>query len=284
MTVALPDWLDPDAVDAIAMDLDRTILPASLELTPATLRAVAAARAAGIEPIVATGRMFRSARPYARQLGVVAPLICYQGALVADPVGGDWLEHRPMPVPLARTAIEAVAAAGFHMNVYVDDELYVERINDEALEYARHSRLQPHAVGDLRHWLSEPTTKIVVVGEPRGLDGLEVQLRDRFDGELFIAKSLPHFLELAVPGVSKGSALRWVCERLGIDPARVVAFGDGENDVELLAEAGTAIAVEDADPKLLRHADLTVPGVEEDGVATFVQALVDSRGRCSTPS
>ena len=274
---ALPPDLDPAAVRAVAMDLDRTILADNLEFSPAVVRAVGRLGDAGIAAIVATGRMFASARPYALQLGVTAPVICYQGALVADPRTGEWLLHRPMGVALAHEVIEAVDAAGFHMNVYVDDELYVEELNEEAVTYATHARLEAHAVGDLLAWLDKPTTKIVVVGDPESLDGLQDELRARFDGRAFIAKSLPIFLELALPGVSKGSALEFVCDRLGIDPETVVAFGDGANDVELLETAGLGVAVADADAALRPIAGWTVPSVDDDGVAGFLDALVDSR-------
>ena len=273
----LPPDLDPAAVRAVAMDLDRTILADNLEFSPAVVRAVGRLGEAGIAAIVATGRMFASARPYALQLGVTAPVICYQGALVADPRTGEWLLHRPMDVALAHEVIEAVDAAGFHMNVYVDDELYVEELNEEAITYATHARLEAHAVGDLLTWLDKPTTKIVVVGDPQGLDRLQDKLRAAFDGRAFIAKSLPIFLELALPGVSKGSALEFVCERLGIDPRTVVAFGDGANDVELLETAGLGVAVADADAALRPIAGWTVPSVDDDGVAGFLDALVDSR-------
>jgi Cof subfamily protein (haloacid dehalogenase superfamily) len=273
----LPPSLDPRSVRAVAMDLDRTILGSDLEFTPALRAAVGDAAAAGIEPIIATGRMFASARPYALQLGVRAPVICYQGALVADPVSGEWLRHRPMDVPLAKEVIQTVRGAGFHMNVYIDDELYVEELNEEAQTYAAHARLEAHVVGDLLAWLAEPTTKIVIVGEPHGLDSLQDQMRASFDGRLFIAKSLPYFLEVAMPGVSKGSALEFVCGRLGIELADVVAFGDGANDVELLQDAGLGVAVEDADRDLLPHADWIVPPVGEDGVAGFLAALVSER-------
>jgi Cof subfamily protein (haloacid dehalogenase superfamily) len=274
---ALPPDLDPAAVRAVAMDLDRTILADNLEFSPAVVRAVGRLDGAGIAAIVATGRMFASARPYALQLGVTAPVICYQGALVADPRTCEWLLHRPMDVALAHEVIEAVDAAGFHMNVYVDDELYVEELNEEAITYATHARLEAHAVGDLLAWLDKPTTKIVVVGDPQGLDRLQDDLRARFDGRAFIAKSLPIFLELALPGVSKGSALEFVCDRLGIDPGTVVAFGDGANDVELLETAGLGVAVADADAALRPIAGWTVPSVDDDGVAGFLNALVDSR-------
>jgi Cof subfamily protein (haloacid dehalogenase superfamily) len=273
----LPAGLDPAAVRAIAMDLDRTILGDSLELRPRLVTAVKAAAAAGMVPIVATGRMFRSSRPFALQLGVTAPLICYQGALIADPQSGEWLRHKPMPVPLAREVIEACRARQQHCNVYIDDELYVEELNLYALEYARHAKLEAHPVGDLVQWLREPTTKIVVVGEPELLDDLEVELRAQFGGRAFIAKSLPFFLEVAQPGVSKGSALRWVCRRLDIDPADVVAFGDGANDIELLEEAGYGVAIDTADAALLAHARVTVPPPEQDGVAGFLEAVVSAR-------
>lgn len=273
----LPPGLDPAAVRAVAMDLDHTILPDSLEFSQTLVDAVGRVRAAGIEAIIATGRMFASARPYALQIGITAPVICYQGALVADPVTGDWLLHQPMDVALAHEVIEAVSAAGFHMNVYVDDKLYVEDLNQEAVTYARHARLEAHAVGNLLEWLDRPTTKIVVVGEPEELDRLQDDLRARFDSRAFIAKSLPMFLELARPGVSKGAALEFVCGRLGIDPAAVVAFGDGANDVELLETAGLGVAVTGGDAALERVAGWTVPSVDDDGVAGFLDALVDSR-------
>jgi Cof subfamily protein (haloacid dehalogenase superfamily) len=277
VSVALPPGLDPASVRAVAMDMDRTILPSSLELSPATVAAVTAVRNAGIEAIIATGRMFASARPYAHELGITAPLICYQGALVADPTTGEWLLHRPIDVPIALEVIAAVRREGFHQNVYVDDQLCVEKPTPEARTYADHARLEMVVVGNFDTWLHRPTTKIVVVGEPAPLDDLEVRLRRRFDDRLFIAKSLPIFLEIASPGVSKGAALRFVCERLRIDPAATIAFGDGANDLELLEAAGLGVAVTDAEPALLEIADWTVPPVAEDGVASFLELLVDSR-------
>jgi Cof subfamily protein (haloacid dehalogenase superfamily) len=275
--MTLPEALDAKAVHAVAMDLDRTILPEALELRPRLIDAVGAVAAAGVVPIVATGRMLRSSLPFALQLGVTAPLICYQGALIADPQTGQWLRHEPMPVPLAREVIEACRKRDQHCNVYVDDELYVDELNVYALEYARHAKLEAHAVGDLERWLTEPTTKIVVVGEPELLDALQIELRAQFGDRLFIAKSLPFFLEVAQPGVSKGSALEWVCDRISIEPAHVVSFGDGANDVELLRDAGFGVAIEGADQILLDEADATVPGPEHDGVACFLEALVSAR-------
>ena len=241
------------------------------------MAAIAAARAAGIEVTIATGRMFRSVRPYAEQAGIATPLVCYQGAAVVDPVSGEWLLHEPIPLELGREAIEAVEAAGFRLNCYVDDELYVAELTENAKRYAEFQNLPVTEVGDLAAWLERPPTKLVVVDDPERLDALRPTLEERFGGRLFLAKSLPYFLELASPDVSKGSGLAFVAERLGLPLERVVAFGDGENDLELLETAGFGIAVANAHELLLARADWVCPGPDEEGLAQVLEALVDSR-------
>jgi hydroxymethylpyrimidine pyrophosphatase-like HAD family hydrolase len=70
--------------------------------------------------------------------------------------------------------------------------------------------------------------------------------------------------------------MEFVAARLGFDAARAVAFGDGENDVELLEWAGYGIAVADAHPRLKALADWTCPGPSESGVAGVLEAYLDS--------
>jgi Cof subfamily protein (haloacid dehalogenase superfamily) len=233
--------------------------------------------AAGVHVIVVTGRMFRSVRPYVLQAGIDDPVICYQGAVVADPVTGEFLRHVRVPNAVALEAIDAVVAAGFHVNCYVDDLLYVAELTPEAESYAGFQHLDIHVVGDLSAWLTAEPTKLVAVGDPDALDELEAELKPRFKGRLFISKSLPFFLEFAHPDVSKGSGLQFVAERLGFTPATTVSCGDGENDRELLDWAGFGVAVANAHPDILRRADLVVPPVEEEGVAALLEAYLDSR-------
>jgi Cof subfamily protein (haloacid dehalogenase superfamily) len=245
-------------------------------LRPRTAAALAAVHAAGSHVVVVTGRMFRGVRPYLDRAGLDDPVVCYQGAVVADPATGDFLRHVPIPHAVALEAIDAVVAAGFHVNCYVDDLLYVAQVTPEARAYADFQHLEIHAVGDLRAWLTSDPTKLVAVGDPRALDGLEAELKPRFRGRLFVAKSLPHFLEFAHPDVNKGEGLQFVADLLGFEPAETVACGDGENDRELLDWAGFRVAVANADDDILRRADLVVPSVGEEGVAALLEAYLDS--------
>jgi len=239
-----------------------------------TTAAIVSARTAGIHVLLATGRMFQSVRRYALTAGITDPVVCYQGAVVADPTTGEFLRHVPMPEPEAREVIAAVEALGYTILVYVDDELYVARETAESDAYAGFQHLVVHPVGDLLDWLPKPPTKLVTVGDPHELDGLEVEMKARFDGRLYISKSLPHFLEFASPAVHKGSGLDFAAKRVGFLRDQAVAFGDGENDVELLEWAGYGVAVANAHPKVLAVADLVCPSVDEEGVAQVIEAYL----------
>jgi Cof subfamily protein (haloacid dehalogenase superfamily) len=229
-----------------------------------------------VHVLVVTGRMFQAVRPFLVAAGIDDPVVCYQGALVADPATGEVLRHVPMPLERAREALDAVIEAGFHMNAYVGDELYVAEATPEAHAYADLNNVEMHVVGDLRDWLQEDPTKLVAVGDPRALDELKAVLQPRFADRLFVSKSLPHFLEFAHPDVNKGAGLDFIARRLGFTADETVGCGDGENDHELLEWSGFAVAVANAQPEILARADLVVPDVEHEGVALLIEAYLDS--------
>jgi Cof subfamily protein (haloacid dehalogenase superfamily) len=272
----------PRDVEVLACDLDRTLIAEDVLLRERTRAAIAAARAAGIRVLLVTGRMFQSVRPYARAAGIDDPVVCYQGAVVADPESGAFLRHEPIPLDVALEVIAAVEELGFTLNCYVDDELYVAKRGPEAERYASFQNLQIHEVGSLSAWLEKPPTKLVVVGDSDVLDELVTPMRERFGSRLHISKSLPTFLEFSRAGVTKGSGLAFLAKHLGFARERTIAFGDGENDVEMLEWAGYAIAVANAHPRLLELADAVCPPAEEEGVAQVIELLLRARGASRT--
>lgn len=274
--LALPDDF-PHDVKAIASDLDRTLIADDYKVHARTAAAITAARAAGIHVVIVTGRMFRSVRPYVESMGLDDLVVCYQGAVVADPVSGRFLRHVTIPLELAREAIAAIEREGFQLNCYVDDFLYIAKMTPEAHAYAEHQRIPLEEVGNLLEWLTSPPTKLVAIGDPAALDGLAGRLRAQFGERLYIAKSLPFFLELANPEVSKGAGLGFAAERLGFTPAETVAFGDGENDFELLDWASYSVAVANAHAGVLARANFVCPPVQEEGVAQVIEAMLAPR-------
>ena len=231
---------------------------------------------AGVPVIVVTGRMVKSVRQALEPAGVPAPVIAYQGAVVTDEEG-RWLRHEPIPLQLAREIVAAVGEEGYSPNVYVDDELYVASDTEAARAYARLNRIDFHVVGPLLDWLDEPPTKLVCVGEPAALDALEPRMKELFAARAYVSKSLPHFLEFAQAGVTKGAGLDFLAAHMGFTREETVAFGDGENDIELVEWGGFGVAVENAHARVRAVADWVCPSAEVEGVGQVLDALLDSR-------
>ena len=220
--------------------------------------------------------MFRSVRPYLEEAGIAEPVVCYQGAAVVDPASGTFLLHEPIVLETAREAVALLAAIGHPPNCYVDDRLYVERHTEHSRRYAEFQNLPVEEVGDLAGWLERPPTKLVAVADPAEIPALRATLAATFGDRLYLTTSLSFLLELGNPTVSKGTGIAFVAERLGISLDRIVSFGDGENDIALIDEAGFGIAVEDANPLLLERADWICPSADLEGVATVIDTYLES--------
>ncbi|MDX6476588.1 MAG: hypothetical protein QOH95_2099 [Gaiellaceae bacterium] len=258
----------------VATDFDRTLVWEDGTLRPRTLQALHDARDAGLHVIVVTGRMVQSVRRFLEPAELGEPVICYQGAVVAD-AEGNWLRHEPIPLELAKEALAALKREGYDPNVYVDDGLYVSDLTRAARDYADFQHLQIHEVGDTLDWLDAPPTKLVCVGEPDALDGVESRMKQAFDERLYISKSLPYFLEFAQAGVTKGAGLDFLSEHMGFTREQTVAFGDGENDVELVEWPAYGVAVENAHDRVKAVANWICPPASEEGVAQVIEAFLD---------
>lgn len=261
----------------LAIDLDDTLLDGQLEVPELSRQAIQTARDQGVLVTLATGRMFRAALPYARQLGLDDYLITYQGALVRHAGSGELLLHRPVPLPLALEVVEAVQGYGYHINIYLDDELYVAEHNEASQRYVSFSPVPVHEVGDLIPYLrqrGEDPTKVLTVAREELLDELMAVLKPVFGDSLHINKSKPYFLEFSHPQANKGDALAAVASHYGVERNEIIAMGDGYNDVEMIAYAGLGVVVGNARREIRELADYVSRSNEESGVAEVVEKFI----------
>jgi Cof subfamily protein (haloacid dehalogenase superfamily) len=271
----------------VLLDLDGTCLDLrDQSLHPRTREAVRAAVRGGAIVVIASGRMYRSALPWAREFGVTAPLVCYQGAVVrampreGDPVVdgvplGELLFEDPVPPSVALEALRVAREGGWHRQAYLDEQLLCEEDRPEAHMYAQIAKVPITFVDDLEPRLRQRgTTKFVCVvnGSP-GVDQCEVAMRDALGDTALVKRSLPPFVEVASLQAGKGNALRRLCERLGVPLEDSVAVGDAPNDADMLEAAGYAVVVEGARPEVLAVADATCPPPSEAGVALVLERL-----------
>jgi Cof subfamily protein (haloacid dehalogenase superfamily) len=272
---ALPDSFVPRAV---VVDLDGTTIDYRQQMQPRVRDAVRAA-AARIPVIVATGRMYRSALPWAYELGVDQPLVCYQGALVQGMPAGDRGAGEPIferalqPSP-ALHALRVARAHDWHFQAYQDDELLCDQDRPEAHLYSQVSGVPFRLVPDLEPLLHRGTTKAACVIEDLAeVDHATALMTSELAGSARVTRSNPEFVEILDPDVSKAAACEIVCERIGCTLADAVAIGDAPNDIELLAASGFGVAVATARPEVLAVADATCAPPEDAGVADVLVAF-----------
>ncbi|MFN2568370.1 MAG: HAD hydrolase family protein [Candidatus Dormibacteria bacterium] len=264
----------------VALDLDGTCLDAGQTLHPRTRAAVREA-AQQLPVVIATGRMYTSTTPWARALGLTAPVVCYQGAMVRELPGAEE-EARPGRILLADglAAGPALAALrlsrdnGWHFQAYRADRLICERDRPEARLYARIAQTGINFVDDLEPLLRDGTVKaLCVIEDAAEASRCEAMLRAELSSSARVVRSLPPFVEITSPTAGKARAVARLCELLGIDAAEVVAVGDAPNDTDLLAMAGFAVAVDGSPAELLAVADVRCSGPERAGVAEVLRLL-----------
>lgn len=258
----------------LAIDLDDTLLNGKLVISQRNKEYIQRAKEAGVQVTLATGRMFCSALPYAQELGINVPLVTYQGALVKEAGTGEVLLHRPVPLDLARETVAWVKKLGYHINVYLDDKLYVEKMTPEAENYMKISGIPAHPIGNMLDFLQEDPTKVLFVGGVKELDQLEAEMRQHFGSSLHICKSKPHFLEISHPEATKGHALATLARLWGFTPEQLIAIGDAPNDLEMLDYAGLGVVMGNASPEVKAKADYVAPSNEEDGVAQVIAKFI----------
>jgi Cof subfamily protein (haloacid dehalogenase superfamily) len=265
--------------DLGAFDLDGTVLRRNLRITGKTVAALQGLRERGMRLVVATGRRFEDARDYARKLGFEEqdPVICYGGSMVRR-INGETLLHRTLPTGLGVEVLEWAAARDLHARVFVDGRIITSPDTPAALEHLR-SYAEPGVtvVDSPAEWLeeqSEEPTKLVIVDYPDDIGSWLREARSAFAGRLFVTRSLPHYVEIGGLTGTKSEALGFLCGRWGIERERVLAFGDADNDIDMLRFAGRGIAVGGMTGEVREAADEVVPGVDEDGVARYVENLL----------
>ena len=253
----------------LAFDLDNTVLTRDQELPREIELAVRAARDRGHLVTVLTGRPQASAAPFVERLGASpGPFSCNHGAMVFGP-DGRLMKHRRMRGEDVRAILSApLMPDGIPYSCVVDDELLVDDPDDPRWSWAhtasrRVSRIELEKIMEADK---------IVFGSNGESEAIEARLRAALQVTTY--RWGDGYLEITAHDADKGAALALICETLGVPRDETIAFGDGTNDVTMLAWAGHSVAVGPyASEELLKLADEHIAAPEELGVATWLEEL-----------
>ena len=257
------------------MDLDGTLVNSNKVITPRTLDALRQAQERGVTLAIATGRPVEGARHIVEQLELKERggyAVNHNGAFVYDCSTGETLLSCPLAechLPyLMRTAEREQCA----LVVYHPDEVLTTDAGNEYVQYSGSNNHLP--VRQAKDFLNEahpPFYKVLIVGDPERMAGLRDRMQREKRGELDFCLSELFFLECLAPGVSKMRGVEAIARHMGIDMSEVMAFGDADNDVEMIKRAGLGVAMGNAKEGALLAADVVTASNNEDGIAEVLE-------------
>lgn len=262
------------AIKLVAVDMDDTLLNSDLTVTARTREAIRRAQAQGVIVTIATGRMFTSALPYARQLAMTAPIITYNGGMVRAIDSDAPLFHQEIAADVAQGILALARERGWYMQSYWQDELYVVERCAKARSYEALAGISAKPIGEALYTLEHMPTKMLSMAEPELLQEIEQTLNEQFAGRIFTATSKDTYLELTHPAVNKGHALAVLAEHLGIDRTEIMAIGDSNNDYPMLEYAGWGVAMGNAADRVKGVAQAVTADNDADGVAKAIETYV----------
>ena len=267
--------------DIGVFDLDGTVLSHELTITDRVLDTFQRLREDGMRLIVATGRHYGSAHQHVLKLGFEDqdPLICYGGSMVRR-MNGETLMHRTLPRDLSIEALEWATERGLQARVFLDGRVVSAPHTAALLDKMSHPEwLEVTAVESPLEWLRESNehpTKLLIVDYPDNVPNWLDDARRTFEGRLFVTRSLPHCVEISGYEGTKSKALEFMCGHWKVEAARTIAFGDADNDIDMLSFAGHGVSVGGKTAAVREAADAIAPSVYEDGVPHYIEKLLEA--------
>ncbi len=247
-----------------AFDLDGTLLRRDGTVPPETARFLEDL-SAHARVTLATGRSLASAQRYLKELSITTPAILYHGAVVFDPIGDRPLREDHIPGKLALRAFEISKRFPIHPQIYrsVDDPtIYTDKITPPITKFVENENLHAETTLDIEELLGQGPLKLLFIGDPKILPGLTAVLQEEVP-EITVVRSERNYIEALPPGISKGAALSWLCQKLGIPLSRTVAVGDQESDISMIERAGLGVAMAGGATRLIEHADHVIESIQQ---------------------
>ena len=266
----------------IALDLDGTLLYDWDTLKQETVEYLQTLQKQGHKLVIATGRPYRSSERFYQMLKPNTPLINYNGGLVTwkDNPEFEEIAH----VLKKETVIDVFKQNEQHIhNAFceIKDDIYLLEKSEEIMPLIHYFNGASLHVGPFDETLpSDPNGFIVVANKNHGFV-IEQFVKAHYSDEILVRNwgdNYNFILELYTPKTNKGIALKHVAELLGFEQENIIAFGDGNNDIEMIEYAGVGVAMANAHPELLKAADVVSPySNTENAIERFLKDFLKNK-------
>ena len=267
-------------IKMIAIDIDGTLLNSKKHLTQNVKDAVLKAKSTGIKIVIATGRPLNGVRKILQDLDLADQsdqyVISFGGGVV-ETTAGDVLFEKGLTYDNYLDLETIALKLGLHFHASAPDRIYTadRDIGDYTLYEANLVDLgisyrTPAEMKDVS------IIKCMYVDEPSFLDE---KIADHtpfayLDDKITFTKTTPFYYEANPKGVSKGNALKFLCQKLNLSSQSLMAIGDEENDLSMIQYAGVGVAMGNAVPTVKENAQIITNDCDHDGVAEVIEKIL----------
>ena len=260
-------------IKLIALDLDNTLLEKDNSIHPRTLALLQACIRSKVTVVIATGRLYLSARKYARQIGPECKVLCYNGSMVTE-ADGTVLFSRALPVHTMRQIISFCRQRGLYCQFYQDHKILVEKVTEGTTIDPDLANTQAIEAVNFDDYNLLPSPKAMIVAPPESVPHIQTCLAGYLKDSVYLAQSQPYLIEIMPAGINKANSLKLLCDRLSIDSSEVMACGDNTNDAEMIRWAGVGVAVSNSISALKSDAFYVASQERSLGVAEAIEKFI----------
>ncbi|WP_077623077.1 Cof-type HAD-IIB family hydrolase [Sediminibacillus massiliensis] len=261
----------------IALDLDGTLLTDEKVISEKTKQTIFQAKQEGHIVVIATGRPHRASIDFYHELQLDTPMVNFNGALIHHPLDHKWdALHSPMSNRTAKKIIQTC----YDLNVKnimaeVGDDIYLDQYDEELMEIF-HADNQV-TIGSLKNHLDEDPTSILIHPKVEHIQELRTHLDDQHASVIEHRKwGAPwHVIEIVRKGLNKAVGLKKIAHYYDIPQERVIAFGDEDNDLEMIEYAGVGVAMENGIDELKALAKHVTATNEANGIGDFLDNYLE---------
>lgn len=253
----------------VVTDIDGTIYNPLKGMTEGVKACIKNLTENGIHVVIATGRTFSSAKYMADLAGIKEPIVGYQGGLICD-YDGNILDVKYLNAEIAREIINDFKKRDIHLNVYVEDKLYVENDDKYIKDYIGDKGIDYFKVDSFDELDFSKLNKLLAIRyDCEFIDNLISEVRKKYP-QIYTVKSFDYFCEMANREATKGNAVKFLAKMYGLELGEVLAIGDQNNDIEMVETAGIGVAMGNGTEEIKKAADYVTDTVQNDG---FVKAI-----------
>jgi Cof subfamily protein (haloacid dehalogenase superfamily) len=278
MNMMKPDDINLRDYKLIIFDIDGTLVGKDHVLDPFTKEVLFRLREEGFPFTLATGRNMPSTKPLADELEIELPLILTNGGMLQTR-HKEMLSKTTLPLDVTRQVIEICEARGKDLVIYIDNGIYIKVMNENIFPIYKNVVSGLFEIGEwgtITGKLADANKCLVVDSFVReNLIEIGKVFEKALKGRVDILHASTSLVEVMPKGVTKVTGICKLAASMEIPMDVIMAFGDFNNDAEMLAAVGLGIAVENASPRAKAAADLVIGSVEEHGPAEFLKEILD---------